>query len=58
MDSVFHSHPPRYTSVLVQMVSEFIPNFANKGRNMGKMATLVRVFQSMRVIVNKYDAAL
>ena len=58
VDSVFHSHPPRYTSVLVQMVSEFIPNFANKGRNMGKMATLVRVFQSMRVIVNKYDAAL
>ena len=41
------------TSDLVWEVSEFIPEFSNKGRRMVRMATLYRVFQSLRIVVNK-----
>ena len=35
------------------MVLDVISKFAKKGRQMGRMATLTRVFQILRVVVNE-----
>jgi 16S rRNA (cytosine1402-N4)-methyltransferase len=43
---------------LVNAVSSVVPEFAKKGRRMGRTATLARVFQSLRIVVNQEDEAL
>ena len=48
----------RPTSDLVRVVLEVIPDFSNKGIHMGRMDTLERVFQRLRVIVNQEKAKL
>ena len=40
------------TSDLIRVVLEFIPDFSKKGRRMGRMATLDRIFQNLRITVN------
>lgn len=50
--------PLRTTGDLMEAVSSVTPEFAKKGRRMGRTATLARVFQSLRIVVNEEDRAL
>jgi len=49
--------PPITTRDLVAAVASVVPERA-KARRMGRTATLARVFQALRIAVNKEDAAL
>ena len=52
-------HRPLYTTNdLVQAVSAVTPQFVKKSRRMGRTATLARVFQSLRIVVNDESVAL
>ena len=56
--SIVDCRPLATTSDLVNAVSLVVPEFAKKGRRMGRTATLARVFQSLRIVVNQEDEAL
>ena len=52
-------HRPLYsTSDLVKAVAAVTPDFSKKSRRMGRTATLARVFQSLRIVVNEEDTVL
>ncbi len=56
--AIVDARPLATTSDLVNAVSSIVPEFAKKGRRMGRTATLARVFQSLRIVVNQEDEAL
>jgi 16S rRNA (cytosine1402-N4)-methyltransferase len=56
--SIIERRPLLLTSDLVSAVSAVTPQFAKKGRRLGRTATLARVFQSLRIVVNREDAVL
>lgn len=56
--AIVDARPLTMTSDLVNAVSSVVPEFAKKGRRMGRTATLARVFQSLRIVVNQEDEAL
>ena len=56
--AIVDARPLATTSDLVNAVSSVVPEFAKKGRRMGRTATLARVFQSLRIVVNQEDEAL
>ena len=56
--SIVSSRPLLTTSDLRNAVAEVTPEFAKKGRRMGRTATLARVFQSLRIVVNDEDGVL
>lgn len=56
--AIVDARPLATTSDLVNAVSSVVPEFAKKGRRMGRTATLARVFQSLRIVVNQEDKAL
>lgn len=56
--SIVQRRPLYTTSDLVSAVAEVTPEFARKGRRMGRTATLARVFQALRIVVNEEDLAL
>jgi 16S rRNA (cytosine1402-N4)-methyltransferase len=56
--SIVERRPLLLTSDLVTAVSAVTPQFAKKGRRLGRTATLARVFQSLRIVVNREDAVL
>lgn len=57
-NAIIMSRPLFTTGDLKEAVSEVTPQFAKKGRRMGRMATLARVFQSLRIVVNEEDLVL
>ena len=56
--AIVEARPLATTSDLVEAVSSVVPEFARRGRRMGRTATLARVFQSLRIVVNEEDEAL
>ncbi len=52
-DSIVRCRPLSTTSDLVDAVAAVTPEYAKKGRRMGRTATLARVFQSLRIVVNQ-----
>ncbi|KAL7578400.1 hypothetical protein ACA910_012797 [Epithemia clementina (nom. ined.)] len=56
--SIVKQRPLRTTSDLVRAVAAVTPEFNKKSRRMGRTATLARVFQSIRIVVNEEDKAL
>jgi 16S rRNA (cytosine1402-N4)-methyltransferase len=56
--SVLNHRPLTTTHDLVKAVAAVVPEFARKGRRMGRTATLARVFQSLRIVVNQEDKVL
>jgi 16S rRNA (cytosine1402-N4)-methyltransferase len=56
--SIVERRPLLLTSDLVDAVAAVTPQFAKKGRRLGRTATLARVFQSLRIVVNREDAVL
>lgn len=57
-ESIVQRRPLRTTMDLQEAVAAVTPQFARKGRRMGRMATLARVFQSLRIAVNQEDVVL
>jgi 16S rRNA (cytosine1402-N4)-methyltransferase len=57
-ESIVERRPLLLTSELVAAVAAVTPQFAKKGRRLGRTATLARVFQSLRIVVNREDAVL
>lgn len=55
--SIIERRPLETTSDLQQAVAAVTPEFA-KRRRLGRTATLARVFQALRIAVNREDAAL
>lgn len=51
--SIVDHRPLTTTKDLVEAVAAVVPEYARKGRRMGRSATLARVFQSMRIVVNR-----
>lgn len=56
--SIISTRPLEKTGDLVDAVAAVTPQFAKKGRRLGRTATLARVFQSLRIVVNEEDVAL
>lgn len=56
--SIVQHRPLATTRELVQAVAAVVPEFARRGRRMGRSSTLARVFQSMRIVVNREDQVL
>uniref|UniRef100_A0A7S2KSA8 16S rRNA (Cytosine(1402)-N(4))-methyltransferase n=1 Tax=Leptocylindrus danicus TaxID=163516 RepID=A0A7S2KSA8_9STRA len=56
--SIIDNRPHKTTTDLVNAVAAVTPEFAKKSRRMGRTATLARVFQAMRMIVNEEDSSL
>jgi 16S rRNA (cytosine1402-N4)-methyltransferase len=56
-EAIISQRPLQTTTDLVNAVSEVTPQFA-KSRRMGRTATLARVFQSLRIVVNREDKVL
>ena len=56
--SIVDSRPLTTTGDLKEAVAKVTPEFAKKGRRMGRTATLARVFQSLRIVVNDEDKVL
>lgn len=56
--SIVQSRPLQSTNDLVEAVSAVVPQFARKGKRLGRMSTLARVFQSLRIVVNQEDKVL
>jgi 16S rRNA (cytosine1402-N4)-methyltransferase len=56
--SIVNHRPLATTKDLVQAVAAVVPEFARRGRRMGRSSTLARVFQSMRIVVNREDQVL
>jgi 16S rRNA (cytosine1402-N4)-methyltransferase len=57
-ESIVERRPLSTTGDLQLAVAAVTPQFARKGRRMGRMATLARVFQSLRIVVNREDTVL
>ena len=57
-DSIVQRRPFSTTNDLFEAVAAVTPAFARKGRRMGRMATMARVFQSLRIVVNQEDTVL
>ncbi len=52
-------HRPLHTTLrLRQAVAAVVPEYNKKSRRQGLMATLARIFQSLRIVVNQEDQAL
>lgn len=56
--SIIDKRPLATTGDLRDAVAKVTPEFAKKGRRMGRTATLARVFQSLRIVVNDEEAVL
>ncbi|GFH45854.1 16S rRNA (cytosine1402-N4)-methyltransferase [Chaetoceros tenuissimus] len=56
--AIVESRPLATTGDLKEAVSRVTPEFAKKGRRMGRTATLARVFQALRIVVNEEDVVL
>jgi len=56
--SIVDARPLSTTGDLKEAVAMVVPEFAKKGRRMGRTATLARVFQALRIVVNEEDAVL
>ena len=56
--SIIDNRPLTTTTDLVNAVAAVTPAFAKNSRRMGRTATLARVFQAMRMIVNEEDSSL
>lgn len=56
--SIVERRPLRTTADLQEAVAAVTPQFVRKGRRMGRMATMARVFQSLRIVVNQEDVVL
>lgn len=56
--SIVKHRPLQTTRDLVSAVAAVTPEFSRKRRRMGRIATLARVFQSIRIVVNEEDKAL
>ena len=56
--SIARRRPLSTTQDLAEAVAAVTPEFAKKGRRMGRTATLARVFQSLRIVVNQEDVVL
>lgn len=52
-DSIVKHRPLSTTTDLAEAVAAVTPEYAKKGRRMGRTATLARVFQSLRIVVNQ-----
>jgi len=52
------ARPLATTGDLKEAVATVTPEFARKGRRMGRTATLARVFQALRIVVNEEDIVL
>jgi 16S rRNA (cytosine1402-N4)-methyltransferase len=57
-EAIVAARPLSTTSDLKNAVAKVTPEFAKKGRRMGRTATLARVFQSLRIVVNEEDVVL
>jgi 16S rRNA (cytosine1402-N4)-methyltransferase len=56
--SIAQHRPLSTTGDLMEAVAAVTPQFAKQGRRKGRTATLARVFQSLRIVVNDEEAAL
>lgn len=56
--AIVDSRPLSTTGDLKEAVARVTPEFAKKGRRMGRTATLARVFQALRIVVNEEDKVL
>ena len=56
--SIVMARPLETTGDLKEAVAMVTPEFARKGRRMGRTATLARVFQALRIVVNDEDIVL
>lgn len=57
-ESIIRRRPLVKTNDLFEAVAEVTPQFARKGRRLGRMATMARIFQSLRIVVNQEDVVL
>jgi len=57
-ESIVNMRPLSTTGDLKGAVAMVVPEFARKGRRMGRTATLARVFQALRIVVNEEDVVL
>lgn len=56
--SIARHRPLQTTTDLVNAVAAVIPEYSKTSRRQGRIATLARVFQSIRILVNEEDKAL
>ena len=56
--SIIMSRPLTTTTDLRDAVANVTPDFVKNSRRMGRTATLARVFQSFRIVVNDEDSVL
>ena len=56
--SIIERRPHRETSDLVDAVKAVTPEFVKHSRRLGQTATLARIFQSLRMVVNEEDTSL
>jgi 16S rRNA (cytosine1402-N4)-methyltransferase len=56
--SIIRARPLTTTQDLVEAVATVVPQFAKQGRRQGRTATLARVFQALRIVVNREDVVL
>jgi 16S rRNA (cytosine1402-N4)-methyltransferase len=56
--AIVDARPLSTTGELREAVAKVTPEFAKKGRRMGRTATLARVFQALRIVVNEEDKVL
>lgn len=57
-ESIIRRRPLVTTNDLFEAVAEVTPQYARKGRRLGRMATMARIFQSLRIVVNQEDVVL
>jgi len=56
--SIIEHRPLTTTQDLVAAVAAVVPQFSRQGRRKGRTATLARVFQALRIVVNREDEVL
>ena len=57
-ESIINSRPLKTTGDLYEAVAAVTPEFHKQSRRQGRTATMARVFQSFRIVVNEEDKAL
>ena len=57
-NAIIQHRPMHTTQKLIEAVSSVVPQFAKKSKRRGRTATLARVFQSLRIVVNDEDGVL
>ena len=57
-ESIVRHRPLTRTKDLYDAVAAVTPEFVRKGRRMGRTASMARVFQSLRIVVNQEDVVL